>query len=409
MTSQHATWLVARHEYKRMAKRKGFLLATVGIPALYIIIFIILLFFMRRGSGKPLGYVDLAGVFPPSPQLPQEYTHLPTPRAYADVESGRQAVKREEIIALYVLPEDYLSSGEVVLYIGDQSPSEAEREYFTEFLRLNLIAQIEDETVRERLLDGPSYITKTVGTERITGGIYTVRIVIAMGSAGLFYLLLMLSGNYLLQAVADEKENRTVEMLITSITPRTLIVGKAVGLTAVAITQILIWSSAALLGLLYYLLQPKTPSLFNLSLIPWRDLGLMLLFFIPTYFLSAAMMIAVGAVVDERQQGQQLSSILSLLFFAPLFFMAQLIAEPNGTLAVGLTFFPTTSFLVLMLRRAMGWVPLWQIILAWVVLVSATVLMLIAAARIFRLWMLRYGQGLSLRRLGTFLRGGRHA
>lgn len=409
MTNRRATWTVARHEYGRMVRRKSFLLATLGIPVLYIVLFAFIIFFSMKGSGKPLGYVDQAGVFPPSPQVPEEYSYLPMPVAYADVESGRQAVERGEIVALYVLPEDYLSGGEVVLYVGEQSPSQMEQAYFTDFLRFNLTAQVEDEAVRQRLLDGPSYVTKTVGTEQLSGGIYTVRIVIAVGSAVLFYLLLMLSGNYLLQAVADEKENRTVEMLITSIPPRALIVGKALGLTAVAFTQILIWSSAALLGALYYLLQPGHAHSLDLSLIPWGDLGLMLLFFIPTYFLSAAMMIALGAMVDDRQQGQQFSSILSLLFFAPLFFMAQLIAEPNGTLAVGLTFFPTTSFLVLMLRRAMGWVPPWQIVIAWLVLVAATVLMLIAAARIFRLWMLRYGQGLSLRRLRTLLRGGRHA
>ncbi len=409
MTERGAIWTVARHEYGRTVRRKSFLFATFGIPLLYLAIFAIIIFFSARGSGMPLGYVDQAGIIPSPPEAPEQMQSYPLPRAFTDVEAGKAAVQQGEIVALYVLPQDYLSGGEVVLYVGAQSPTEGERAYFSEFLRVNLVASVEDAAVRARLLEGPHYITRTVGTGRLTGGIYTVRLVIAIGAAVLLYLLMMLSSGYLLQAVADEKENRTIEMLITSISPRALIVGKTLGLTGVALTQILIWSGAALLGLLYFLLRsPASPSL-NLSLIPWGDLGLMLLFFIPTYLLGAAMMIAIGSVVDDRRQGQQFSSLFSLLFFAPLFFLTQIIADPNGTLAVGLSLFPTTAFLVLMIRRAMTAVPPWQLALAWGILLLTSGLMMVAAARLFRLWMLRYGHGFSLRRLRKLLRGGRYA
>ncbi len=407
MTERRAIWVVARQEYGRMVRRKSFLFVTFGIPLLYLFIFTLIFFISLRSSGIPLGYVDQAHILPANPLPPYEMEgSYPLPRAYPDLESGKAALQAGEIVGLYLLPEDYLQTGEVTLYVGEQSPTEGERAYFTSFLRINLVATVEDQAVRERLLDGPHYVTRTVGTGRVTGGIYTVRIVIAVGAAVLFYLLLMLSGGYLLQAVADEKENRTVEMLITSISPRALIVGKTLGLTAVALTQILIWGGVALLGLLIFLLRHPGPVPVDLSLIPWGELGLMLLFFIPTYLLSAAMMVAIGSVVDDRRQGQQFSSLLSLLFFAPLFFLTQIIATPDGTLAQALTFFPPTAFLLLMIRRAVSHVPAWQIVLSWTILTFTSLLMMVGAARLFRLWMLRYGHSLSLRR---WFRGGRHA
>ncbi len=409
MRERRAVWIVARHEYGRMVHRKAFLLMTFGLPLLYLVIFAFIIFFISRGSGMPLGYVDLAGVIPASPQMPEMFDREPPPVAFPDVESGKEAVRNGEIVGLYVLPSDYLRSGEVVLYVGERSPSEEEQSFFAEFIRCNLVSGVKDEAVRRRLLDGPRYVTRTVETGRLSGGVHVVGLAVAIGAAVVFYLLLMLSSNYLLQAVADEKANRTIEMLFTSISPRALIVGKGLGLTAVALTQLLSWGMMVVLGFLYFALRPGSSITLDPSLIPWGDLGIAFLFFLPSYLLLAAMMIALGAVSEDARQGQQLSAFLSLSFYAPLFFITQIITDPGGALAVGLSFFPTTAFLVLMIRRVMGVVPWWQVALSWVVLTASAAGMLIVAARFFRVWMLRYGSGLSLRKVREWLRGGRHA
>ncbi len=406
MRESAAMRAVARHEYGRMVKRKSFLLMTFGLPLFYLLLFALIAFFTMRSSGIPLGYVDQAGIFPTPPRRPEAYENIPTPVAYPDPESGQAAVKAGEIAALYILPPDYLQGGEVLLYVGPNTPSDMEKEFFADFIRANLIAGVKDEQVRRRLLEGPHYVTRTIETGQMRGGLYTVRLIIGIGAVAVLYLLMLLSGGYLLQAVADEKENRTLEILITSISPRALILGKIVGLMGVAITQLLIWGSAGLLGLIYYLTRPGTHFTFDLSLIPWGELALTLLFFIPSYLLLAAMMVALGVMGEDRRQAQQYSSLFTMPFFAPLFFIAQIIAAPNGALAVGMSFFPTTSFLVLMVRRAMIAVPGWQIALAWVILALTTWLALLAAARLFRLWMLRYGTSFSL---SSLLRGGRHA
>ncbi len=108
-------------------------------------------------------------------------------------------------------------------------------------------------------------------------------------------------------------------------------------------------------------------------------------------------MVAIGSAVGELQQGQQLAGIVNLIFMLPILLSAVLIQDPAGPLAVFLTLFPTSSFLTVALRWGLGTIPVWQMVVGWVLLVATTLLMFWVAARIFRAGMLRYGQPLSLK------------
>jgi ABC-2 type transport system permease protein len=131
--------------------------------------------------------------------------------------------------------------------------------------------------------------------------------------------------------------------------------------------------------------------------VPWDYLGVMALFFLPTYALISAVMIAIGGAVTEVQQGQQLAGLLNFLYLAPMLLLPLLFENPGHPIIIFLTLFPTTSFLTVSLRWGLGTVPLWQLGVSWVVLVATAGFMVWAAARIFRVGMLRYGQPLSLK------------
>lgn len=216
-----------------------------------------------------------------------------------------------------------------------------------------------------------------------------------------FVIAVMASGGYLLQAVTTEKENRTMELLITSLTPEQLVSGKAVGLMAVSLTQIGIWALAIVVGLIVgaqYLAPLRQAH------VPWGMLGIAVLYFLPSYALVAGIMITIGSAVTETQQGQQIAGLINLLFFAPVFFLVLVIANPDNPLLVFLSLFPTTAFLTITMRWSLAVVPLWQMILSWVLLVASAAGSLWASARVLRAGMLRYGQRLELRAMFRALR-----
>jgi ABC-2 type transport system permease protein len=115
-------------------------------------------------------------------------------------------------------------------------------------------------------------------------------------------------------------------------------------------------------------------------------------------------MIVIGSAVTELQQGQQIAGILNLFFMAPFFVLVILFANPDGPLAVALTLFPTTAFLTISIRWALTAVPLWQLGLSWLFLVTSALITVWVAARVFRLGMLSYGQRLGWASLKAALR-----
>jgi ABC-2 type transport system permease protein len=211
----------------------------------------------------------------------------------------------------------------------------------------------------------------------------------------------MSSSGYLLQIVTDEKENRTIEVMMTTVSPGQLIGGKAFGLMGVAVSQILIWMlggiALVVVGAIFI------PSLRYVS-VPWLMVLIVVLFFVPSYALVTGMMTTIGSVMGDLQQAQQVAGIINLLFLFPFFFAALFFTAPNSPVVVVMTFFPTTSFLTVMMRWGMSSMPVGQVGVSWLVLVGTAVFFLWFASRIFHLGMLRYGKNLSLRETWTAVR-----
>jgi ABC-2 type transport system permease protein len=202
--------------------------------------------------------------------------------------------------------------------------------------------------------------------------------------------------------VAREKENRTLEVLVTSVKPIQLIAGKTLGLLGAVLTQLAVYAAALVAGIV--LAAPSVPELQQI-VVPWGFLGMVLLLFFPAYILFAAIMVTIGSSVTEIQQGQQIAGILNLLFMAPLFALSLLLQYSTHPLIVAFSLFPITSFLTLSLRWGLGSVPVWQVTLGWGLLVASAAGMIWVAARVFRAGMLIYGQPLSAKAAWTALRG----
>ena len=200
----------------------------------------------------------------------------------------------------------------------------------------------------------------------------------------------------------DEKENRTIEILATSVRPTALMGGKAIGLMGVGLTQMLLWIGTGVGALI--IVSQFIPVLRGFT-VPWGFLGIVAAFFVPAYALIAGAMTTIGSMVTDLRQAQQISGLVNLLFTTPFFFVSLIMAEPHSPFVIGLSIFPTTSFITLMLRWAMASVPIWQLIVSWLVLVSTAGFSMWLGGRVFRMGMLRYGQRLSIKRLVDAMRG----
>ena len=275
------------------------------------------------------------------------------------------------------------------------------QEDFADFLRANLLAG-HPADVQRRMLEGSGVTFRSIDGSRELESENVVGFIVPFVAAFFFVFAVMNAGSYMLQAVTDEKENRTIEVLTTSIRPEELIGGKAVGLMSVGLTQLGIWVLTGVIALLVASFFVPEVQGFR---IPWSFVGVAVMFFVPAYALIAGLMTAVGGMVTDLRQGQQITGILNLFFTLPFFFVTLIMAKPNSPLLIVLTLFPPTAFVTITMRWAMTTVPLWQLGLSWALLVTSAVVSVWLAARIFRLGMLRYGQNLNVKTILLSLRG----
>ena len=391
-------WLVAWHEYQRhVFTRRFVLVGLLSVPlVILVLVGLIFLIFSLDIDTTPLGYVDSSGllanpVAAPAPEWPDK----PVPMLpFANEADARSALERGSIQAYYVLPVDYLSTGGLrVVHLDSLKASP--RAQFYDFLTANLLRST-DPSIANRLVKGAEIIIQSPdGTRSISSkNWFNVLIPIVAGIA--FIIAMFSTGGYLMQAVVEEKENRTMEVIITSVSPNQLITGKIIGDPAVGLSQIVLW--------LVFIVVPILVFRNSLTFLQGIQVGvqtLLLLVFVmfPAFILVSALMAAIGATVSEAREGQQMVGMISLPIWIPYMLTSSLMSNPNSPLAVGLSLFPLTAPLTMLMRDGLTILPAWQIALSSAILVLTAVAAIWMAGRAFRLGMLRYGKRLKWREI----------
>jgi ABC-2 type transport system permease protein len=407
----HNFWLIARHEYLKLAGRRGFIIGTLAIPLLIVVYmgFMYLVTTMSQ-SDAPIGVVDSAGVLSTGILPVEQGENLLELRMFADESQARNALEGSsagsseggKIQAYYVIPADYIQTRSVSLYYLDSTPRAAVQRTLQAHLLANLTGELTP-VIAQRLASGPEVTLRSPDGSRQVSEDSFLDFMIPFAAGFMFIMAVMSSAGYLLQVVSDEKENRMVEVMITTVSPEDLIGGKAVGLMGVALTQILTWIISALvaLGLANRFMEAGVTVSTPLALI--LVVGA---FFLPSYALIAGVMTAIGGAVTELRQAQQIAGVINLLFMVPFFFVMLIMSDPNSPILIGLTLFPTTAFATIALRWSFSVIPTWQLLASWFMLTSTAIFSLWASARIFRAGMLQYGQNLNLRNVLLSLRHG---
>jgi len=390
-------WLIAKHEYFRHVLRKRFIVSILSMPIFFA--FIIAMGFISaymQYDRTPIGYVDHSGVLANAQRDPGakdvfEYAEI---TAFADEAAADQALAAKEIRGYYVLSSDYLQTGKVQVVANEAKGTEGQSQ-FREFLLYNLLKDRSVEE-RERLLAGPVLEIRSLDGERSMGDNNILGFLVPMIAAILLIISINTSGGYLLQALVEEKENRTMEMIVTSVSPMQLMAGKIVGNLSVGLTQIGAWLAVVIIALVIVVRFIPLGQGFQLDA---GYLGLLILVMLPAFVMIAALMALVGATATEAREAQQIAGLFTLPLAVPLWFVSAILANPNSALSVGLSLFPLTAPLAISLRAGYTDIPLWQTILAISLLILCAIGALWLAGRAFRLGMLRYGKRLTWREI----------
>ena len=387
--------LIALHEYKRHVLQKRFLGALLS-PLIFIAVIAVIGLvtvnsFERVDSGG-VGYVDSRAVLNSASATPGGDV---TFRKFEDVRAARAALDREEILGYYVLADDFAITRKAELFYGQREPSRDVRRAFERFVKTALLHDVAAPAAA-RLIEGTDFTFETPDKSRAFGEDNVTGIVLPIVFGIMFFIALFSGAQYLMQAVVDEKENRTMEVLVTTVTPMQLMGGKVLGLGALGLTQVSVWLAAMLITL------AATRTQFAFL----RDVHLetsfvvvALILFVLEYVLFGAVMAAIGATVVDQKQAQQYIGPFVLLAISPEFFIPVILFNPNGFLATALSLFPFTAPLALVFRYGITVVPPWQVGLAIALLLVFAIGALWLSGRIFRIGMLRYGQAMPLREL----------
>lgn len=392
------TVLIALHEYQRRVFNRRFRFGLVSIPFfMLILIGLIFLIISMNNNTTPLGYVDQSGLLAnPIPAPPVQRPEKPVPlRAFADETSARQALQAGQIQGYYLIPADYRSSGKLqAVYLKTIKPFP--RQYFYHFLEVNLLASV-DASISARIMAGDEIISRSLdGSREISSknGWFSlfVPIIAALG----FMVAMFTAGGYLMSAVVEEKENRTMEVLMTSVSPNQFMAGKIIADMLVGLTQIFAWIVFIIIAV--RLASRSFPFLQGIQ-ISSQFIILSLFILLPTFVMLSAFMALIGATVSDAREGQQMTGLVSLPIWIPYMLVAVIIENPNSPVAVLLSLLPFTSSLTMLMRQGVTILPAWQIALSSFIVVVCAIGAIWLAGRAFRLGMLRYGKRLSFREI----------
>jgi ABC-2 type transport system permease protein len=207
----------------------------------------------------------------------------------------------------------------------------------------------------------------------------------------LIYMSIFIYGAYIMRGVLEEKNNRIVEVIVSSMKPTTLMLGKILGIGLVGLTQYAVWACLALAIAL-----PGVAAVAGmgegLPHIPVATIGAFVLFFLLGYFLYSSLYAALSAPFNTEQEAQQFVMIpgLMLILTSTTWFFA--FNQPNGTLATVLSFFPFTAPLMMFMRISVQTPPLWQIATSVALLLATIFLVAWFAGRVYRVGILMYGK-----------------
>ncbi len=391
-------WKIITYEYRKHVFQKKFLFSLLSFPivilALVGMVFLIAFF---NTNSSPIGYIDHSGVLDNPVRNFQEgniFEPVVDILSYQSENQAENDLTAGKIQAYFIIPENYPANRDVKL-IYLEAPDYSVVTQFQDFVFQNLsMFKDIDPLIAERLSDGINITMSSLDGSLEMGQDQWFLILVPFIAGILFIFVVMTSGGYLLQAVVEEKENRTMEIVISSVSPNQLMTGKIIGNIAVGLTQLGVWLIFGWIGL--SITSQYLPILSDFSLQPGY-VFMLLLILLPAFVMIASLLAAIGATMTELREAQQFQTLVTLPMMVPFYLATPIMMNPNSALAIVLSFFPITAPLTILMRMGYTVIPAWQFALSISVLFAFATLAIWFAGRAFRMGMLQYGKKLSLK------------
>lgn len=423
--------LVIQREYFTRVRKKSFIILTLLMPFLMVALSIVPLWLstLNDGSVKNVAVIDNTGIYAPLLNSTNQFEFQII--GEADQQATETRIGKD-IFAILQITKDLSKDSRAVSLTSDkQAPLE---------LQL-LIERILNEKVTEQRLDALSQ-SSSVNSEAIVqvrnileeGAGVSLR-TLRMGDDGslkessteiatfigmlftiLIYMFILLYGNMVMQAVLEEKKSRVVEVMVSSVKPVKLLIGKIVGIGLVGLTQLAIWiiiTTVLSAGVSMFITNPEQAvaltsdmSEFNIEAIMssfmslnWFELILyFILFFIGGYVLYASIFAMFASAVNSEEDTTQFMTPVTLIILFAFFAGFYSVSNPDGPLAFWTSLIPFTSPIVMMVRIPFG-IPFWEIVTSLVLLYGTFLLISILAGKIYRVGILMYGKRPSVKEM----------
>ncbi|MEP6627002.1 MAG: ABC transporter permease, partial [Ginsengibacter sp.] len=429
-------WLVITREYLTRVRNKTFILSTILLPLFFIgFIFAAAYFSIQSNEQQKIAVSDQNGIFKNSFQNDKSITY----EFPSDVNAGN--FKEKGYSAFLKIPENYNSAGDSISLISDKQLGISSEEKIKDqinnairnkaFLQHNIDRKVLDSI--NQMDEDKMYKFRPVikQGDKIAESNAGLSYGIGYGSGILIYMTLFIYGAAVMRGVMEEKMNRIAEVIISSVRPFQLMMGKILGIAAVGITQLLIWIiliiglSSIASGLLTpdalshaqsmnasvagaggssaamnFLTAKSTFLSANWALI----IPCFLFYFLAGYLFYASLFAAVGSVVNEDpQEAQSLMLPITMPIILSFIIMTTAVAKPDAPISVWGSIIPFSSPIVMMARIPSGNVPAWQIIVSMLSLVAGFILTTLLAAKIYRTGILLYGKKVTFKEMGKWL------
>ncbi len=404
-------WLVIKHEIVTTIGKKSFWFTTLFFPLLTLGFSLFPSLFAQNAveqsqaiatatspAAPAVGYVDQAGLLA---QLPPDVAPGRL-MGFADEAAATAALEAGQVAQYFVIAADFRTSGNVTAVAKDLAPISGEGQEFLLRYALNY-GLTGDAALAKMLLDPDARVeAHPLAPEVKTNTAGMMGFVLPFAVMFILFFIITMTGGYMLQSVTKEKENRTAEVLLLSLRPRDLMLGKILGLGVVALAQMAVWLGGGLalagggLALLSIAGAIKLPLSFVLFA---------LIYFLLGYLLYASLLGAVGALAPTAREGGQFNFIIIMPLLVPFYLNQVFASAPNGPLVTALSLFPLTAPTAMTARLSVVSVPAWQVIVSLVGLAVTTYLLVLLAARFFRADTLLSNASVSWGRIFRELRG----
>jgi len=399
------TTLIIRHEFLHTIKKKGFIILTLAVPLLALLgIGIVKLtsnVAVPSAEVTRIGYVDLISDFAPL----YEQAAIQLIRMDSE-DTATEALADGNIDEYFVIPADYVATGTVFRYTLEKelAPPPAVSAAIEGFVDSNLLASEVPPELIGRVLTPVNVVTTTLTTEGAVaedqGGFGNFIIPALFGA--LMAIALNVSANYVLQSLGEEKENRLMEILLSTLSPRQLLTGKLLGRGAAGLFQVLIWVIS--IPLLLRLASATLGGFLAGIQLPIGLLVLGVVYFVLGYLLFAVVSLAIAAICSTVREAQGIAPLFTLAAVAPFWFISLLMFFPDSPIWVVFSIVPFSAPVLMMLRLGITGVPTWQLATSMVVLVASVLGGLWMASKLLRIYLLMYGKRPRLRAIVRALR-----